>query len=646
MTPGAIVGAALAACAFDVGFVTGRSAFWARPKNDFNAYLVAWQYFLHDRWRIPLFDLPNMGYPEGGSVLFNDALPIGVLPSKIVHSLFGISINPYGIWLFLCWVLLGAFASRAIVACGVRVRWAVLAGSFLTITKALFMWRLGHVGISAHFLIIWALALYVENTRDARFTFPEHLLLSAITILTNAYLVGMVGVIQAATVLTLVVRKQFCRRDWLQATSIAVVLTAVALIEGYGALFHKGLQSMRAGGFGHFSWNVPTLIVPIGGFWGPSLIVRDATGGQYEGDGYLGAGVVILAVTLLFAHPLKVLRALGEYWVLTAAIVGCMLFAASDHIYFGSHLVLAVPLPAAALDAAAFFRASARFIWPAAYAISIFSLVGSVLWLKESNALIVMLLAVTLQGAETRLAIPMVTAVTKIRQADLVDGDQMVAWLTAHRRLFQYPSYSCGSLVPNSTWGGPEANRELRIQLIAARLGRPSNSVYTSRQLKNCGAELQWAENPSIKSGVLYLVNHAPERMTPALWALVRSPMCLDVGYAYVCSYQPLPILSEQTPEPLLSLHPAISDVCQGSPQPTVTAVWHRSHGRPVEVRIGSPDGRVVATGVSGSVTISVPVGTNVYLVPHGQSEAIDVETTYGSARHCGRDVPAAGVVQ
>ena len=230
----------------------------------------------------------------------------------------------------------------------------------------------------------------------------------------------------------------------------------------------------------------------------------------------------------------------------------------------------------------------------------------------------------------------MVTAVTKIRQADLVDGDQMVAWLTAHRRVFQYPSYSCGSLVPNSTWGGPEANRELRIQLIAARLGRPSNSVYTSRQLKNCGAELQWAQNPSIKSGVLYLVNHAPERMTPALWALVRSSMCLDVGYAYVCSYQPLPILSEQTPEPMLSLHPAISDVCQGSPPPKVTAVWHGSHGRPVDVRIGSPDGRVAATGVSGSVTISVPVGTNVYLVPHGQSEAVDVETAYGSARHCG----------
>jgi hypothetical protein len=517
MVPGAIVGAALAACAFDVGFVTGKSAFWVRPENDFNAYLVAWQYFLHDRWRFPLLDLPAMGYPEGGSVLFNDALPIGVLPSKIIHSLFGISINPFGIWLWLCWVLLGAFTSRTLAACGVRLRWALMAGAFLAIAKPLFMRRMGHVAISAHFLVVWALALYVENTRDNQFTFPEQLLLSAVAILSNAYLLAMVSLVQATTVVTLLLRDQFSRRDCLRAATVVVTVVAIALIEGYGALFRPGAASMRASGFGLYSWNLATLIVPPEGLWGPSLVARDMTSGQYEGDAYLGAGVIILGATLLCMRPARVLRKIREHWVLTAGIAACAMFAASNEVWFGSHRILKFPLPAAALDAAAFFRASARFIWPAAYAVSIFAVVGCVRWLKTWTIVLVMVLATTLQAAEARLLIHGVKATTNRRPADLVDGDQMAAWLTAHRRLFQYPSYSCGALVPNSAWGGVEANRELRIQLIAARLGRPNNSVYTSRQLKDCAAELRWGQNPSIRPGALYFVTHLPERTTPAL---------------------------------------------------------------------------------------------------------------------------------
>ena len=82
MLPGAAVGALLGFLALPLGFITGRGAFWDRPENDWNAYLVAWQYFLHDRWRFPLFDLPAMGYPEGGSALFNDALPIVATSSR------------------------------------------------------------------------------------------------------------------------------------------------------------------------------------------------------------------------------------------------------------------------------------------------------------------------------------------------------------------------------------------------------------------------------------------------------------------------------------------------------------------------------------------------------------------------------------
>ena len=73
-----------------------------------------------DRWRLPLFSLPAMGYPEGGSVLFNDALPLTALPSKVIYRLTGVLINPFGWWILLTYVLQGVMAAKVMLSAGVR----------------------------------------------------------------------------------------------------------------------------------------------------------------------------------------------------------------------------------------------------------------------------------------------------------------------------------------------------------------------------------------------------------------------------------------------------------------------------------------------------------------------------------------------
>ena len=638
MLPGVLVGFALALTGLSWGFISGLGTFWRRPENDYNAYLVAWQYFLHDRWRLPLFDLPAMGYPEGGSVLFNYALPLGVLPSKLIYGLTGLEANPFGIWILVTYLLLGGFASRLLYTAGVRLPAAILVGAFLAVGKILFIWRLGHVAISGHFVIVWALTLYVENTRDRRFTLGEHFVLCIVTLLTNAYLLAMVGAIEVATVLTLIARRQFSRADAIRAATIPVAIAAVAFAEGYGAMFRPGPASMRAGGFGHFSWNLSTLLIPMAGIWGPSNVVRDATGGQYQGDGYLGGGVVLLATLLLVMQPIKTVRALREHWVLAFAIVACALFAASDHIYLGSRLLVTVPAPEAVLNTASFFRASGRFIWVLVYAVTVFAMVGWERWFPRETVVVGLVVFAAVNAVEMRMAMPMVTLSTSARPPDPVDGDQFIAWLSAHERLFQFPAYSCGGLVANSQWGGKEANRELRIQLMAARLGRPSNSVYTSRQLKDCGAEFRFGDHPELVPGTLYMITKAPERMTPQLAALVGSPSCLDAGYGFICSAQPLTIASAVNPSAQLRLQPAILSGCPGVGPATAVASWTTQSGETAELHVGAPDGPVVGAGATGTAEIQVLPGTNLYLMPAQQTtvDAIDVETVYQAAGECG----------
>jgi hypothetical protein len=446
----------------------------------------------------------------------------------------------------------------------------------------------------------------------------------------------MVAAIEAATVLTLMARRQFSRRDIGRAGLVVAAVVLVALVEGYGAMFKPGPASMRAGGFGHFSWNLATLLVPMPGMWGPGLVVRDATGGQYEGDGYIGGGVVLLALALLVARPAQIAAALREHWLLALTVLACMVFAASNRMFWGSHLLATMPLPERVLDIAALFRASGRFIWVAAYAITVFCVIAWMRWMPGSVALIGLVVASSVTAAEMRLMIPSVTASTSVHPADLVDRDQMRAWLSAHERLFQFPSNFCGGLVVDAQWGGKETNRELQVQLIAARLGRPSNSIYTSRPLKDCGVERRFASEPVLEAGTLYMITHAPERLTPGLARLVASTACLDAGYTYVCSRQPLEIESAQRDAPL-TLQPSVVRTCPGAPAPAATASWRTGPSEAVDLRIGAPDGPIAGSGAVGNAEIAVPAGTLLYLMPKDSpsADALDVEAVYYATGDC-----------
>src|SRR5262245_5011700 len=89
MLLGSTIGAIVAFFALDSAFVRGAGGTWMHPKNDLVAYLVAWNYYIVDSWRLPLFSIPAMSYPEGGNVLFNDALPVTAFLTKALYKLTG-----------------------------------------------------------------------------------------------------------------------------------------------------------------------------------------------------------------------------------------------------------------------------------------------------------------------------------------------------------------------------------------------------------------------------------------------------------------------------------------------------------------------------------------------------------------------------
>jgi hypothetical protein len=168
LAAGALVGCVVALATLDPRFILGTGGKWLHPPDDFNAYLVAWNYFVTDAWRLPLFSLPMMSYPEGGNVLFNDALPLMALPSKLLFGLTGTKVNPFGWWILSTYVLQGMMAARVVRSVGARSVPAAVGAAVLAACATFFLSRMGHIALSSHFLILWALALYFENVGSQR----------------------------------------------------------------------------------------------------------------------------------------------------------------------------------------------------------------------------------------------------------------------------------------------------------------------------------------------------------------------------------------------------------------------------------------------------------------------------------------------
>src|SRR4029450_6352979 len=154
--------------------------------------------------------------------------------------------------------------------------------------------------------------------------------------------------------------------DWVKATLVVVGLVAIAIAEGYGAVV-TGNGGMGPCGFGHFSWNLVTLLVPPEDYWGfPRGVVRDATGGQYEGETYIGLRAVLMLVTAVVISPRALLLHARRHPVLVATLAFLALAAASNKVYAGSRLLLSHNLPGVVESVAGPFRATGPFIWPVA----------------------------------------------------------------------------------------------------------------------------------------------------------------------------------------------------------------------------------------------------------------------------------------
>jgi len=301
-----VFGVVFAALSLDPAYVTGRGAYWDAQLGDPAKGEIGWFYYARDAWRFPIFDIATYHYPEGGSVVLSDSLPLIALPAKIVYKL---AYTPdrlppiyTGFWVALCLVLQAIAASRLLRVLGIRDLVSHVAGIAIFCYLPIVMLRFGQAALMAQCLILFALEGYVRAKREGltRAQWIAQCALPPLVLLVHPYLAAMCGVLVAATILDQWREHRLDLRGVaFRFASIAVLALVVMAVGG----FFSAAQG-DFGDYGLYSLNLLSPWIPFpqtlsGRLLGTELAIIPGTN-QWEGGAYLGAGVFLMCV---FALP-------------------------------------------------------------------------------------------------------------------------------------------------------------------------------------------------------------------------------------------------------------------------------------------------------------------------------------------------------
>ena len=345
------------------------------PNGDLAQNLVGHLAFQLPGWHWPILQAPSLAWPSGESVAMTDSNPALSIIAKLVAISLGHIVNLFGLWVVLC--LMGQPVAAVYAIRGLRWRarqddaaaWiAAGTASLVALLLPAFLFRINAINLFGQFLLLLALG-YAARCCAARRMPPLGGLAGFLTLVVfvHPYLFMFDAVILSAPALQMVVQRQPGAREAMRRWGLAALLPIFAFMTCSMTLGGGGP------GFGLYSTNLLAPVWPqMSGLFGADLPVLNATGFQYEGFNYLGAGNVLLlgiaAILLLrggAAARREIWRDYAGLWIAVACLAA---LAVTPHVTAGPISITTLDIPL--LDKLfAAMRSSGRAIWVADYAL-------------------------------------------------------------------------------------------------------------------------------------------------------------------------------------------------------------------------------------------------------------------------------------
>ena len=594
----------------------GAGAGWNPPGPDQAQSLSGHLAFQADAWRWPLLETRRLFWPHGISLALVDSNALMSLLAKMwTRSTGQAPENWLGAFIGACWVLQPVAAVYA--ARGLRVgAAAALAAGALAVAWPALMFRMMHINLCAHFLILLALGLAfrgLERTPGRGWWAAAGGLL-VVSVLTHPYLFELCAAVLAAVPIHAAIWRR-ARWKWDAGLYLASGVFAVGLLMGLSGPLGGGDK-----GFTFFSMNLVSPFWPQrSGVFGAGLPIVDATGGQYEGFNWLGAGTMLLLVGAgVWAGVRR--RVPRPALALAVVLGGLFVLSLSSRVYAGPVKLLDLgdkPWE----DIFGSFRSAGRAFWPVGYAIML-GAVAAVDRMPRRLSGALLAAAVALQLVDIR---PLLADA----RAAWVNGSGIAVPAVPDRSsLFTVaPHPGCAKEVATK-WGGPV------MLLGAVRAGARTGDIGLGRSPK-------WFSCERILSDALELPLLAWESraffgaasqaaLRPAL--LGQGASCRSQLGVVVCAAAEMPVAGEPVAMGSLLAPLPLPALLQGAAlAPILGSGW--SPGT---------DGVIWSEGPSSSLLIPVPAGLALTLRLHAAGVGFKPGEARGVAVSAGR-VSAGG---
>ena len=494
----------------------------------------------------PIGRSPMLG-PDGGSSVALTTLPILALIFKPLTHWSHEPLQFYGLWSMLCFIG-QAVSAWKLVGLWVKDRLILTAAVCFFVMSPAFLDRLTfHFGPSAHWLLLSGLYLYFSP----RFQLKRWVILGSLAILIFPYLMMMVTAIFIARITLELFRQKRVKQFVSGITTYFGVLAVVAWQSGY---FILGGSEVGAGGFGTYSANALTFVDP--GFpdyyrvpWSGFIPNQWENEGQYEGFGYLGSGVLLLAMLvwvlraykgdlrsriLLVSPPLLMCLIFGRdsriqfvvvgllsilisiaaenlfqkgtnqfqtKVIISLTTIGMFVLALSNIQLIGQYKILSFNLSETQLRLVSIARSSGRFVWPLMLLMITLVIVSTIKMTPKKLVLPLLVAMLLLQGYDSRNA----DRFTTMAYARSGPGDYLVSNIwdefgKRYSRVFFAPAVNKPRLFleKNNDFVAEEGVLWRDIGVLAQKYGWSMNSYHFARD----PADKFQSENVSLQNSL------------------------------------------------------------------------------------------------------------------------------------------------
>lgn len=445
MTMGFLLGILCFVCVYGVKILNFTYDAWLFNWDiDLKQHYVGWCHFRNASWQFPIGMIDTLSVPYSMSVVYTDSIPLFAVIFKIFRNYLPVHFQYYGLFGLLSFALQGAL-STVLVRRFTKNKFFCIVSSLIFVLSFSILHRMYyHTALASQWIIILALIIWFYRDAD------ESTLKSCIKwggmaflcVVIHSYFVAMTGMILLIDRIEKILieikqakkaamsgtneKTHVNRADIIAMTVKEIAPIAVFCIITILTLFllggFSGAGSVSGGGIGVFGANINTYVNPDN----MGCILKKlpySTTFQYEGFGYLGAGILLIYIFIIVRavtgyvksnllvnemgekHRVssidkikKCIKELSLKRKLLIILVGLSFVSAVFPFFSINDIHLfTIPLPKSLNSIFGIFRSNGRFIWVSMYVLMLVTIVYVARHMNERTVIVLFIMAIVIQ---------------------------------------------------------------------------------------------------------------------------------------------------------------------------------------------------------------------------------------------------------